>query len=113
MDLISRLRGRTKLGLLSNAGPDLRQMLGPAAGLFDDIVISAEVGMRKPQPEIFELVLGRLGVQSNQALFIDDLQRNVDAARQAGLLAHRFVGPGPLKQLLARRGLLGDTFVCC
>lgn len=109
--LLRQIRGRTRLGLLSNAGPDLRATLGPAADLFDDVVISAEVGLRKPQPEIFQLALRRLGVEAADAVFIDDLQRNIDAARSLGLHAYRFVTPGQVKRLLTRRGLL-DTLGC-
>ncbi len=109
VELLSHLRGRARLGLLSNAGPDLRDLLAPVAGLFDDIVISAEVGFRKPEPEIYRLALRHLGVEPAESLFIDDLQRNVDAARLLGIRAYRFVSPGRLKFTLARQGLLGDT----
>jgi len=109
VELLHHLRGRARLGLLSNAGPDLRELVAPVAGLFDHIVISAEVGLRKPEPEIYRLALEQLGVEPAEAVFVDDRPRNVDAARILGLHTHRFVTPGRLKLALARRGLLGDT----
>jgi HAD superfamily hydrolase (TIGR01509 family) len=54
--------------------------------MFDTIVISGEVGMRKPEREIFELVLKRIGLPADQCVFIDDMAHNVVAAEQAGLI---------------------------
>jgi epoxide hydrolase-like predicted phosphatase len=54
--------------------------------MFDTVVISGEVGMRKPEREIFELVLKRIGLPADQCVFIDDMAHNVVAAEQAGLI---------------------------
>jgi putative hydrolase of the HAD superfamily len=56
-------------------------------GMFDDIVISGEVGLRKPEPEIFLLAARRLNLQPSECVFIDDLQLNVDGARAVGMTA--------------------------
>ncbi|HWD82124.1 MAG TPA: HAD family phosphatase [Kribbella sp.] len=56
-------------------------------GMFDDVVISGEVGLRKPDPEIFELAAGRLGLEPAECVFVDDLQLNVDGARAVGMTA--------------------------
>jgi putative hydrolase of the HAD superfamily/hydrolase len=56
-------------------------------GMFDDIVISGEVGLRKPEPEIFRLAAGRLGLEPAECVFVDDLQLNVDGARAVGMTA--------------------------
>ena len=55
------------------------------AGYFDDVVISAEVGLRKPDPAIFRLAADRLDVDVASCLFVDDLDLNVDAARALGM----------------------------
>jgi HAD superfamily hydrolase (TIGR01509 family) len=55
--------------------------------MFDAIVISGEVGMRKPEPEIFALVLDLLGVRADETVFVDDLRPNIEAARALGLVA--------------------------
>lgn len=59
--------------------------------MFDTVVISGEVGMRKPEPGIFELVLRRMGLAADECVFIDDMAHNVVAAQQAGLagIVHR------------------------
>jgi len=59
--------------------------------MFDAVVISGEVGMRKPEPEIFELALVRIGLPAAECVFVDDMAHNIVAARQAGLagIVHR------------------------
>jgi epoxide hydrolase-like predicted phosphatase len=59
--------------------------------MFDAVVISGEVGMRKPEPEIFELALDRIGLPAGECVFIDDLAHNIVAAERAGLvgIVHR------------------------
>ena len=61
-----------------------RPML-PLDELFEDVVDSSFVGLRKPDPRIFELALERLGVASSEAVFIDDAPGNVAAASQLGI----------------------------
>ncbi len=59
--------------------------------MFDAVVISGEVGMRKPEPGIFELALDRIGLPAGECVFIDDMAHNIAAAEQAGLagIVHR------------------------
>ncbi len=52
--------------------------------MFDVVVISGEVGMRKPEPRIYQLVCDRLGVQPQQCVFVDDMHYNVEAAVRLG-----------------------------
>jgi putative hydrolase of the HAD superfamily len=60
----------------------------PVDELFDFVVDSSSVGVRKPDPRIFEIALEHLGdVALDQVVFLDDYQANVDAARELGLLA--------------------------
>ncbi|MEV0799176.1 HAD family phosphatase [Kribbella sp. NPDC050281] len=54
-------------------------------GMFDDIVISGEVGMRKPDPEIFLLAARRLDLKPEECVFVDDLELNVEGARALGM----------------------------
>lgn len=55
-------------------------------GAFDAVVISGRVGMRKPDPEIFEHTAGLLELSPKQCVMVDDLQRNIDAAVAAGMV---------------------------
>jgi putative hydrolase of the HAD superfamily len=78
-------RAGLRTGLLSNSwGNDY-----PREGwdeMFDAIVISGEVGMRKPEPGIFAHALDLLGVEAAQTVFVDDLRVNVTAATDLGLV---------------------------
>jgi epoxide hydrolase-like predicted phosphatase len=58
----------------------------PFAELFDDIVDSHEVGMRKPSPAIYELAMRRVGLaDASKGVFLDDVMRNVEGARAVGM----------------------------
>lgn len=59
----------------------------PLDDLFDDVVDSSQVGVRKPNPAIFDLACRRLGVEGPRTLFVDDYEGNVVGARAAGLAA--------------------------
>ena len=61
--------------------------------LFDAVVISGEVGMRKPEPRIYQLLLDRLALPAGACVFVDDLAVNVAAAVQVGMVGvlHRSV----------------------
>ncbi|MEX0788791.1 MAG: HAD family phosphatase [Anaerolineales bacterium] len=108
---IRRLRPRRKTALLSNAWPNLRSWVEDGwkiADAFDEIVISAEEGVAKPDPEIYLRTLRRLGVSSTQAVMIDDLDRNLDAARALGLHTIHFESRDACASELSH--LLGETF---
>jgi putative hydrolase of the HAD superfamily len=104
--IVASLHGRFKVGLLSNAGTELRGRLAPVLAHFDEVVISAEVGCHKPDSEIFELALARLAVKPAATLFVDDYAHNVAAARELGIRAHRFRTPAGLHRWLALQGVL-------
>jgi putative hydrolase of the HAD superfamily len=57
----------------------------PIDDLFEVVVDSAFVGTRKPEPEIYAITLERLGLAAGACAFVDDLEVNVDAAREAGM----------------------------
>jgi putative hydrolase of the HAD superfamily len=66
-----------------------RAML-PVDEIFEVVVDSAFVGSRKPEPEIYRVTLERLNVPASEALFVDDVEMNCDAAREAGMTAVHF-----------------------
>ena len=78
-------RAGLRTGLLSNSWGNEYPREGWDE-MFDAIVISGEVGMRKPEPDIFAHVLSRLGVPAEQTVFVDDLAHNVDAAQALGII---------------------------
>lgn len=90
VNYIEGLRPRYKVAMLSNLGRDSVVKYFSAserAKLFDTVVISGEVGMIKPHPEIFEYTCAQLGVDTSEAVFVDDVETNCEGARQAGLMA--------------------------
>lgn len=97
-------RAGLRTGLLSNSwGGSYPRHLFP--DLFDAVVISAEVGMRKPEERIFRLAAEVLGLEPGECVFIDDIRDNVAAARAVGLVGVHHRGARQTKEQLA--GLLG------
>ncbi len=87
------LRPRYLTAILSNAGDLDRQVFNEAYGienLVDKVIISAEVGLAKPDPRIFWLALDQFGVQPAETIFVDDLAVNVEAASKLGIRAIQF-----------------------
>jgi putative hydrolase of the HAD superfamily len=91
---VRRLReGGVKTGLVSNSwstGHYDRELLGE---LFDAVLISGELGMHKPQPEIYRLAAERIGTEPEACLFVDDLRENCDGAEAVGMTAIRHREP--------------------
>jgi putative hydrolase of the HAD superfamily len=69
-------------------------------GELDAVVNSSELGLAKPDPEVFVAVCSALGLPPYRCLFVDDQQVNVDAAARVGLRAHLYRGPGELAAVL-------------
>lgn len=96
IDFIRQLKGNYKTGLLSNAFSDLREWItthGRFEDAFDNMVISAEEGVMKPDPRIYQRSLANLGVAPGNAIFIDDFMHNVEGARRVGMHAIHFKDP--------------------
>jgi epoxide hydrolase-like predicted phosphatase len=105
LEAINSLRPRFRIGLLSNAWSELRKYIEDEwhiADVFDDMIISAEVGLAKPDPRIYQLAVDRLGVPAEQAVFIDDVLRNVEGARLAGLASIQFQNPSQVQAEIMR-----------
>ncbi len=110
VDAVRRARrSGIRTGLISNSvGTDIydRAVLDE---LFDAIVISGEVGLHKPQPEIFRLGAERTGVAPAECVFVDDLRENCAGAEAVGMTAVLHRGPErtlpELEQLLGPPGL--------
>lgn len=89
MDLVARLRSADlRVSILTNNIREFRDLwrnLMPYEELFDDIVDSHEVGLRKPNPAIYELALTRLSARAERTAFLDDVASNVAAAESLGM----------------------------
>ena len=107
--LIKALRPPYKISILSNADKTLEERIEHAlklTHLFDDIISSAVVNLAKPDERIYRLAAERLGLPPEECVFIDDLDRNVEAARAVGMSAIHFrVGQDVLADQLAELGV--------
>lgn len=100
IELLAALReARCRIGLVSNGAGDTQRRKLKAIGaedLFDTITISAELGVRKPAPAIFETALRQLGSTSVGAWHIGDHPAyDIDGARRAGMRSVWVAGPQP------------------
>jgi len=106
--LIRTLRGAGfGTALLSNSWGCEEYPRADFPGLFDTVVISAEVGMRKPEPEIFVHAAATLGLEPAECVFIDDVAANIAAAVACGMTGVHHTDPAvtarELQALLAVR----------
>jgi putative hydrolase of the HAD superfamily len=78
-----------KTAFVSNCADNTRPLLDNLglSQLVDELVLSCEVGVTKPNTQIFSIALGRLGVSAGQAVFVDDQQEFCDAAAELGITA--------------------------
>ncbi len=76
-----------RTGLISNSMGDTVYDRTTFAELFDGVVISGEVGLHKPQPEIFLLGAERAGAAPEECVFVDDLRENCEGAEAVGMTA--------------------------
>ncbi len=111
---VHRLRPRYKTAILSNAWPMLRYYLTEQfriAYAFDTIVVSAEEGLAKPDPCIYLRAVERLGVQPQEAVFVDDMAKNIAAARTCGLYAIQYESTEQVLKALDELLALENRFV--
>lgn len=109
IDVVRTVRAAgVRTGLLSNSwGLDYERDGWDA--LFDAVVISGEVGLRKPDPAIYALASERLGLPPEQIVFIDDLRPNVQAAAAAGMVGVQHVD---LETTVSELEILFETSLC-
>jgi epoxide hydrolase-like predicted phosphatase len=106
LEFLRSLRPERKVGLISNAWSGLRAFITSQRfeDVFDEMIISAEIGLMKPDPRIYHLALEKLGVRPEESVFLDDVLVNVEAARSLGMTGIHFTQPDKaldeLKQLL-------------
>jgi 2-haloacid dehalogenase len=86
--------------------PIMSKKYGFVFGLLDDMVISGEVGTAKPEPQIYEIMLKKIGKPASACLFIDDSQMNIEQAQKMGFATILFQSPDQLEQELQKLQLL-------
>jgi phosphoserine phosphatase len=113
-ELLRELRGRFRLGVVTNGASDFQRTKLERTGLaeeFDAVVVSSDVGAGKPDPAVFHAALDALGVDAGDAVMIgNDRARDVEGAQAAGIRAlwvqHRGPVDGAISDLRALPALL-------
>jgi putative hydrolase of the HAD superfamily len=109
-DLVGDVRRALPVGCLSNTNAvqwEAHFEGTPLASAFDLRFLSYELGLVKPDRDIFDAVAARLPAPPGRVLFLDDNAANVDAAAAFGFRAHRVQGLDATRQTLAAAGVLG------
>lgn len=92
VDFLTSLNAKYRLAIISNTNP-LHAEVNRTRNLlknFDPVILSYEVGLAKPDKEIFEIALEELKIISKYCIFIDDLPRNIEMAKNLGFRAIQF-----------------------
>jgi len=106
VETIRSLRNKFHLGLISNAWSGLRAFLTTEKiiDVFDTVIISAEVGVVKPEAKIFNIALEQAKVRASEAVFVDDAVANIEGCEKVGMQGVLFKDPqgalGQLNQIL-------------
>lgn len=96
----SARRSGVRTGLISNSWGTRRYDRDQLAELFDGVVLSGEVGIRKPTPEIYEMGAREIGVEPGSCVFVDDLPFNLKPAAELGMATvHHTDAPQTISEL--------------
>jgi putative hydrolase of the HAD superfamily len=108
LDLVRAIRRGYRTAMLTNNTRDLAEIWQARlpCDLVDVVIDSSVVGMRKPDPEIYQLTLERLGVDAARAVFIDDQEVNLVTAREMGMHAILFRSVEQCERELAGLGVV-------
>lgn len=95
-------RGGTRMALLSNAGFDFGDPFrrAPFAVYFEQVFVSAELGLLKPDPQIYRHIARELGIDPSEMVFVDNKKENVEGAESIGVTGHHFTGVQGLRAFL-------------
>ena len=102
LQYLQSLRPRYKVGMISNAWSGMREYLvrQKIDSVFDTLTISAEVGVAKPDAKIYLLALEQAQVKASEAVFVDDVAKNIEACEKVGMKGILFKDPNEsMKQL--------------
>jgi putative hydrolase of the HAD superfamily len=108
LPIVERLLGRVKVALLSNTNEMHWRFVRPQLPVlerFCDRVLSCELGLAKPDPEIFSAALRRVGLPAQVCAFFDDVPAFVESARSVGIAGQVFTTAAKFQEQLAALGL--------
>lgn len=104
LEVVDQLReAGLKTAILSNDGSSLLTYLDQhgITPHFDQIFVSGEIGIMKPEAGVYQHVIQHLGVEPNEAIFFDDRQANIDGAIRAGLQAELYKSVSQVRNFLS------------
>lgn len=108
LDFMQAHRGAYKYAIMSNISSNWitsHLLSTDQQALFDDIIVSSEVGVAKPHQGIYDIAIQRLGVPAEEIIFIDDAQENITAAEYVGMNAILYTDYAALKKQLKLFGV--------
>lgn len=107
-DFFKSLKGKYKLAIISNNADewveDIKNLI-PIEEVFDIIIFSNEVGLKKPEKEIFMLCIKKLGLKPEECVFIDDQENNIESASEIGFKTIKFEDAVQLEKELEKIGV--------
>lgn len=108
IELVNKLKGKIKLYIMSNNIKEWFEREWAATGIdyFDGIFTSYETGFIKPNLEFYEYVQKKIGLKSEELLFIDDKRRNLEPAKKIGWDVILFQNPKQLERELKERKVI-------
>jgi len=115
VEALKRIKAQCKTGCITNNLP--ANAMGSTSGrslyvaevmvLFDHVIESAKIGLRKPDPRIYGMMIERLGVDPSKCIYLDDLGVNLKPAREMGMTTIKVVSaPQALAELEAATGMV-------
>lgn len=105
LKLITDIKKKYAIVLLTNYNHEILELIfseHSLHGIFDEVIISSEYGMAKPDKEFFEKALKIMHVTPEESFFTDDSQKNVEGASAIGINAHRYTSLDSLKIALGK-----------
>ncbi len=105
MELVKKLKGKYKLGILSNASLNEVQKIKKEVNNFDAVVLSSEINFSKPDKESYEITLAKLDVFPQETVFIDDTLENIKGAEEVGIKGILYRSPEEVKKSLQELGV--------
>ena len=107
-EYVRELKNRYTLAILSNLGKSwsiAREEQFHISNLFDEVVWSCDLGISKPNKQIFNYLINKLNINPGECVFIDDKQSNINAAQSLGMKGILYQNPQQLEQELALLGV--------
>lgn len=108
LEALNKLRGKKKLILLSNTDTlhfNYIKMRFPEIFIFDEYILSYEVGSVKPEEKIFKIAIEKSGAEPENVLFIDDMEENIRAAEKTGMKTIHFNSKTDLEAEMGKFGM--------